>query len=460
MRGALVAVCVLAAAGCGAEEEGAAGIEGPGSAPFVRPDTPGNELLFRFDPSDVVESHGSPGGSFVVHFTRQGPNAVPSADAEGDGVPDFVQEVEAIYDEVLAVYTGEMGFRAPVSDEGVADNGGDGRFDVYLIDFGGIADGAFQLDTDGCAAGNGEVCAGYMVQENDYAGYGYPSVTIANRILGSHELFHAVQAAYDTGQGSVFGEGTAVWATERFDGSLEDFEWLIDGYLATPERALDVPPPGPVSPFSYGAAIYFQFLEERYGEGSVEALWRRAENGAFGVEDPVWFEELGPLIVERGGVSFAESFVEFATWNLFTGGFADATRSYAGGDGYARVAIEAAAAPFSLRLRSFHASAQYYRAPRDGRAEMTAALVPTADVADDLEGLTLLLVPEQGGAYGEVTRVGDPAAGEERVDTSGAEALVVVVVNGRQGGDSRRPTLCIGSPEEVAACAADAGGAG
>lgn len=466
MRRALAAAALigpLAAAGCGGEGEGAAAIAGPGVVTLVRPDTPGNDLLFRFEPGDVVETHGSPGGSFLVHFTRQGINAVPDADADADGVPDFVQEVEAIYDEVLAVYTGDLGFRAPASDEDITHNGGDGRFDVYLLDFGGSADGAFQIDADSCSAQNPEVCAGYMVQENDYAGYGYPSITEANRILGSHELFHAVQAAYDAAQGAVFGEGTAVWATETFDPSLGDFERLIDGYLTTPDRALDVPPPGPVSPFSYGSAIYFHYLEERHGQGMVRTLWERSENGAEGVEDPVWFDQLDPLHAERSGTTFAESFVEFATWNLFTGAFADPARSYADGAAYARVTLEDAPAPFSLRLRSFHASAQYYRAPRDGRAEMTAALVPTPDVPDDLDGLTLLLVPEQGGAYGEITRVADPTAGEERVDTSdasGTDALVVVVVNGRQGGDSRRPTLCIGSPDEVAACVASASSSG
>src|SRR5690606_23918477 len=103
--------------------------------------------LFRFDPADVVESHPSPGGSFRVHYTRSGAHAVPPLDEAGElGVPDHVELVAAIYDEVLEAYVGRLGFRAPLSDESLADNGGDGRFDVYLLDFGSSADGAFRTD--------------------------------------------------------------------------------------------------------------------------------------------------------------------------------------------------------------------------------------------------------------------------------------------------------------------------
>jgi hypothetical protein len=118
-----------------------------------------------------VETHGSASGHFLVHFTKAGTHAVPPADVDASGVPDFVEEVATVYDEVYQRYHVDLGFRTPVSDEGIPiDNGGDGRFDVYLVDFAGVGDGVFR--TDGCGAENPEVCAGYMVQENDYAGYG------------------------------------------------------------------------------------------------------------------------------------------------------------------------------------------------------------------------------------------------------------------------------------------------
>jgi hypothetical protein len=196
--------------------------------------------------------------------------------------------------------------------------------------------------------------------------------------------------------------------------------------------------------------------------GSPSASARPSWSGGSGNADPLWFTELAPLLAARAQTTFADAFVEFATWNLFTGSFADPARSYAASARYGRVKIEGAAAPYSAKLRIFYASAEYYRVPPGGRAAMTAALAAPSGAPEAIEGLTLLVVPEQGGAYGEVTRVSDLASGVEAVDTSAADALVVVVVNGLQEGESRQPTLCIGTAAEVAACrqAAEAGAGG
>lgn len=452
--GCAAAMLTAVLAGCGADDTAAPPLDGPAAAPLDRPDSRGTGLQFRFDPDDVVETFASASGSFLVHFAREGRCAVPAADDDATGVPDFVEEVAAVYDEVIAHYRDVLGFRPPRSDEDLPDNGGDGRFDVYLVDFAGVGDGVFRVDA--CAEDAGDRCAGFMTQENDYSGYGYPSTLTANRILGSHELFHAVQAAYDHGQDTLITEGTAVWATESFDPSLKDFEGFVDGYLANTDRSLDVPFTGPVDPFSYGSALFFQFLEERFGDGTVRALWERLEDGALGEADPVWFEQLDPLLSSQAQTTFAEAFVEFAAWNLLTGSAADPGRSYAAGSGYRGLAPEEVAAPYADGLRVFHASAQYFSVPPGGRATMTAALAAPADDPAQLSGLALLLAARRGRVYGEVVRAGDVTSGEALVDTAGADDLAVIVVNGLQEGESRKPTLCIGTPDEVAACRADA----
>ncbi|WP_437544044.1 MXAN_6640 family putative metalloprotease [Sorangium sp. So ce367] len=454
----LAASLAPALAGCGADDTAAAPLDGPAAAPLDRPDSRGTSLQFRFDPDDVVETFASASGSFLVHFAREGRCAVPAEDDDATGVPDFVEEVAAVYDEVITHYRDVLGFRPPRSDEDLPDNGGDGRFDVYLVDFAGVGDGVFRVDA--CAEDAGDRCAGFMTQENDYSGYGYPSTLTANRILGSHELFHAVQAGYDHGQDTLITEGTAVWATESFDPSLKDFEGFVDGYLANTDRSLDVPFTGPVDPFSYGSALFFQFLEERFGDGTVRALWERLEDGANGEADPVWFEQLDPLLSSRAQTTFAEAFVEFAAWNLLTGSAADPGRSYAAGSGYRGLAPEEVVAPYADGLRAFHASAQYFSVSPAGRATMTAALAAPADDPAELSGLALLLAARRGRVYGEVVRAGDVASGAPLVDTAGADDLAVIVVNGLQEGESRRPTLCIGAPDEVAACRAAAEGTG
>ncbi len=434
------------------------GVEGPGVAgPLVRPDTPGNNLQFNFDAGDVVETFVSTDGNFTIHFSRAGDNAVDDEDDDLSGVPDFVENVAGAYAEVLAHYT-SLGLRVPESDADIPDNGGDGTFDVYLVDFAGIGDGAFRQDS--CLASNGERCIGFMTQENDFVGYGYPSITIANRILASHEFFHAVQASYDANQGSVFAEGSAVWATESFDPTLNDFEYFSDGFLDNPDRPLDEPLPGPVDPFSYGAGVFFQFLAERYGADTIRVLFERCENGANGNDDPQWITELDGAIGEVGDATFAEAMVDLAQWNFRTDDFADPELSYANGDAYPRVKIESVEAPFSDdSIRVYHASTQYRAMAPGPRTQMTAALV-SADAAE-LEGLRLILATETASAA-ETLLVEDATAGTETLDVGNADRFVAIVVSTNTGGDSKKPGLCVGNAEEVSECKAALldGGAG
>jgi hypothetical protein len=442
----LVAACALwgvAPLACGEASPRAGGH----LAPFVtelRPDNPASTDLFRFEAGDLVEHLDSPAGTFRVHYTRAGVNAVPAADADTDGLPDFVTDVAEVYDAVLDFYVDTQGFRAPLADTPVADNGGSGSFDVYLLDFAGMGDGAFRVDR--CLADNPDQCIGYMVQENDFAGYGYRSTHLANTLLSSHELFHGVQAAYDSNQGGAFAEGTATWASETFAPELEDFEHAIHAYLAAPDRPLD-------RADDYGTAIFFQFLSERFEPGLVRTLTESTANGANGVADPYWLTEMPSVLAREVGAAWPSVFIDFAEWNLHTGNDADAAHFYAAGRDYASVAVEAVPLPFADAEPRFpYASVAYVGASPAGRAMVTAAVVPLAgeeDVADLHLGL---VVRRADGELAPLVQLADLEAGTETVDTAGAQRVILLVVNTATSGSGRRPGLCFGTPEEVAAC--------
>jgi hypothetical protein len=431
-------------------------------AEALRPTDTDSPLMYRYLPADVVESYAVDGGDFRIHFTRAGVNAVPSADRNDSGVPDFVEQVSSVYESVGDAYHRVLAFRRPLSDATVTPNGGDARFDVYLLDFNLSADGAFRVDSCPVA----EKCIGYVVQENDFQGYGYPSVTEATRILGSHEYFHAVQAAYDTGQDVVVTEGTAVWATETFDPSSGDFEAFIHGYLDRPDRSLDSPPPGPVPSFAYGSAIFFKFLSERFGDASIRKLWEHLENGQGDPSEPAnqanptWLIQLDALLRRDYQSSFAQAFREFATWNLYLGTAADPTKSYANGAAYPQPALIDVPVPTNRpALRVYYASTQYFRVASNGRTSMTAALVDDPATSDsEVEGMALALVSRKAGrnvGFAAPVDVQAPTA-SEAVDTSGGAELIIAVVNTAREGNgailSRRPSLCAGTLDEVNAC--------
>ena len=251
----------------------------------LRPDMPvAGEVGPAYYPGDEVEHLDSP--AFRVHFTRAGRHAVPAGDRDRDGIPDYVQDVADEYEAVRAYYRDDLGFLEPLSDarapRAEGGDGGDSRFDVYLVDFGTSSDGAFRAQT--CEPGAAHRCSGYMLQENDFDGRNYPSLDLATRILASHEYFHAVQAAYRSDAGAVLGEGTAVWASEAYDPSLDDFEGFASGYLARTERSLTTEPTGPVDAFTYGSALFFQFLSERHEPAIIRELWQAL------ADQPTWPE--------------------------------------------------------------------------------------------------------------------------------------------------------------------------
>ncbi|MCE9670659.1 hypothetical protein LY474_22895 [Myxococcus stipitatus] len=431
-----------------------------------RPTSPTSPIP-RYDPGDVVESVVSPEGHFRVHFTRVGANAVPAADVDGDGVPDAVEVVARAYDRVEDFYT-QLGFRRPVEDAAVAgDNGGDGLFDVYLVDFGGRADGAFRLDA--CEP-DGTRCAGHMVQENDFAGYGYASYEEAVDILASHELFHAVQAAYRPGLGGVVSEGTAVWASERFNPELDDLEHFAVSYFNRPDRTLVLDADSPAATFSYGAGVFFLFLAERFGDAALVSLWEESLRAP----EARWPLLLDTVLRQRGA-DFDTAFAEFTRWNFYTGARAKAGEGYTGAGGLAQPLTSARALPTQEpEVRVTAASTRYFEV--DGGAEaVLARYEPNA--GEDLTKLHLLVAAVTDTAVLHVAHAEDSNSLTATVDARGATRVIVAVVDGRHEGVGRYGRLCItadakgepcvqGSPEQPeppgddGGCAAAPGGPG
>jgi hypothetical protein len=399
----------------------------------ARPDDPGSDL-FTFDVGDEVLSFDSE--HFRAHYALAGTHAVPAGDDDDSGVPDHVEDLLAIYEAVYA-HNVEVGFRVPLSDDGQPDNGGDGRFDVYLVDFARSADGAYRAER--C---EGARCSGYMVQENDFAGYGYPSIAVANTTLASHEYFHAVQAAYDKDQGAVVAEGTAVWASERFDASLRDLEGFAYGYLDNASTPLDSGRGGPVDSFSYGAGIFFEFLSERFNDDVVRVMWEAVADDT--APDADWFTALN-TVLEAEGSSFAAAFTEFSTWTLSTGARAR------DGEGFESAAqmqtrtgtdktLPIAEASFTV----FTSSSRLLAAPTAGRTEIAVGVG-----GDNHDGIHVQLATLN--PAGDIVVLGDVDS-TEAITTTGANQVLVLVVNDRQEGSSARPQLCVGTTDEVNSC--------
>ncbi|MEM1415394.1 MAG: MXAN_6640 family putative metalloprotease [Myxococcota bacterium] len=408
----------------------------------ARPDAPvTGELPPFFDDGDLVERYDAPAGLVRIHYTRAGRHAVASADVDEDGVPDVVALAGATVEEAWQYYTETLGFRAPLDD---MDGGGDGRFDVYLLRFELGADGAFRRE--GCGD---DGCWGYAVLEADFRRRRYPSVEAGLRVVGSHELFHAVQAAYPVTLGVNESEGTATWATESFDGSLGDFEAAVNGYLERPDRSLDQEPTGPIDSFSYGTALFFRFLEEQHPEAPL--VRDLLENpGPAG-----WLTRLDQRLAARDLPSFATSFDTFARWNLSTG-YRAGSEGYGNAGAYPELTVREVELPFEDdAVRVFRASTRYYRAPVPAGAPPLRVELVGDD--DTLEPLTLIAAVEDAASGALRVTTGPGAEGLDLLPRSTDVFAYAAIAHGATEGGSQRPAVCFGVRSDVAECAARLG---
>ena len=455
--GLLAATLICAGCARGEPHDGAIGCE----RRALRPTDADAGDMFRYAAEEIVESLALDGGTVRVHFTRVGPNAL------ADGGDEYPGLVARRYESLLATAEQVWGYPRALSDEGLASSGGDGRFDVYLLDFGGRSDGAFRIDTcldagEGGGAGPASSrCIGYVVQENDFAGYGYPSLDEAVTVLASHEYFHAIQSALDGDQSAPISEGSAVWATERYAAGTGDFERFLPAFLAEPSRPLDLAPAGPASSSIYGTALFFQFLEERHGAEVIRDAWVHCQDGhGYATEpsdqaNPRFLIQLDAALRERDA-GFAQAFTDFALWNLLLGPGAVPDAGYREAAGYPVQAVEDRDLPVEEpALRVYYASVRALRVGLGDRRRLEVALGGEGGLGAAPEEVRAVLAfrAADGRTLGQSALA---AAGGVSEVPAGATHAVVALVNGARSPRgpviASRPSVCLGSEVEVAAC--------
>lgn len=396
---------------------------------WARP-TDGTDL-FSFDDTDEIQSFDSADGAVRVWYSASGPNLVRSGDDDADGVPDFVQMVAEITGEVLLFYP-THGFRSPLPD---GTKGGTAAMDVYLVDFGGNADGAFNPES---CTGTPRQCSGYFVMENDFAGYGYSDLDTATRVLTSHELFHAVQAAYDADLPNWFSEGTAVWAEQLFDPGSEDFVRFCDAYLDDTGRSLDEPPAAPVPTFAYATALWWYYLSIRYDDTVIVDLLDAAER------DDEILADMAAIEAERGG-TLADDWATFARWNLATGRRAGSADSFSFASRLGPVKAEDKGETIEDDNRYYPLAATYYELDHPGGPLGFALEAPAPELAFSLHATD---------GAGQVQPALATWDGSENQDLGDLPAGTYWLVgsNPTLAENSTKVLTCLGDAETLAAC--------
>jgi len=376
---------------------------------LARAERPTEGGLWSYDPKDILATHDHPGAGLRIHYSSDGPSVVPLADLDGDGVPDYVTRVADTAAAALALYRDAFALRPPrtEAEHDLGPLGGSEALDIYLVDFGGAADGHFAHD-----ACDPDACAGHLLLENDFAGYSYADDVEAIDTVVSHELFHAVQAAYLVDPPVWFSEGTAVWAERAYRPDSRDFLRLCDAYLADTGRSLHKPPAGPVPAFAYGTALWWDFLIARHGPEFVDALLLAAPA-------PDLPAAVADLLRRRGDDPRA-AWLEFAAWNLATGPRAGARDGHDFAADLAGIVAEQEGPDLADDDRFFPLSARYYRLNHAGGPLWFA-------LAEPAPGLEFTLQAVAGG-------LGDGPVEPARLAWDGADAEPRILADLPPGG--------------------------
>jgi hypothetical protein len=247
---------------------------------------------------------------------------------ENAATADWANTTLSTVDSVYTAETQRLGYRAPLADTTAADNGGDGRLDVYLADI-GDADIFGYCVPDDPAQATSRSASGYCVLDNDFASaqYGTAHTALQNlQVTSAHEIFHAVQFAYDWTEDLWLMEGTAAWVEdELFDAIDDNRRYLAVSPLAASDMPLDF---ASEQWDGYGAWAFWRFLSEWMApRGAVEdptvvrQVWDAAAGSAYSTS------ALGHVLASRG-TTLAEALTVFGIWNRNPGRFYAEGRAY------------------------------------------------------------------------------------------------------------------------------------
>jgi len=299
------------------------------ACPCQRPTDPGGFNGYDYGAAPVQFHDGQ---SVRVWYVTTGPHAVNPASTQADMTPDNVVTATTVGDAALASYA-QLGFTAPISDQGTTGCcGGDPKLDIYLMHFNANADG--DSSAEGCqTVGKARKCWSFgMVEAKLENGYG--TFALGAHIVIAHELFHAVQDAYDEGLDRFWAEGTAQWAAKTIYPTETDLETNLPAFFSNAGQSIDTSG-GVVAGYLYGSAIWPVFLTEHVDPNAVRGAFQ--QEAMLGAPSMAAIDASLPAF----NSSLADAYPTFVAWNAGTG-----TRAGMGGYANASTYPEATLTPF------------------------------------------------------------------------------------------------------------------
>ena len=242
---------------------------------------------------------------FCIHYVTSSADAPNLTDANGNGIPDYVEQVDAVAEQVYATENGTMGWRPPKPD-GI--RGGDSRTDIYLVQLSGQLFGYSAPDL----GQKGRSQYAYLVLDNDYSPSEFPHTLPLNdlEVTLAHEYNHVLQFAYDVNQDLWFYEASAVWMEDHVYPDINDYlryvgRWDKRSKLPITVNNIKI----------YGSGVWNHWLAGRFGDAIIRNIWERAAAAKpSGFSIGVYNRAItrATRVTRGGGQDFAHEFARFA----------------------------------------------------------------------------------------------------------------------------------------------------
>ncbi len=286
-------------------------------------------LLSKMVTRPVLPYHAiSPGGRFRIHYALTGSDAVSGVDADGNGVPDYVDTAGNSLEYAYHVEVEELGFKAPPSD----DTDGS-EWDIYLEN---IANSYGSTMPDKPIGFNPDVYTSYMELDNDYTSTDTRGLD-GLRVSIAHEFFHMIQLGYNArSDGNLdftdlfLWEAACTWMEDVVYDGINDYYYYLGDFFTTDNMRFDTSD----GMREYGLCLWFHFLEKQLGTRSFAlSIW----NQLYDVEAI----EANDRVLRGFGTTFSDALGLFYAWNYRTGSRADTVHFYPEGAAYPEITPDA-----------------------------------------------------------------------------------------------------------------------
>lgn len=335
-------------------------------------------------PEGLPGNYISAGGRFKIHYAPDGVDAVPGQDENGNGVPDYVEQVAIAFEFSYAREVGDLGYRPP------PDDGIDGsEYDVYIQ---ALADGFYGLTTlENSVPGTvrNDVTS-FIKIDNDFQNGQSTHGLAGAQVTAAHEFFHAIQLGYRTAlvpNDFFYYELCSSWMEDVVYDDINDYYFNVPLYfqrIDSPFNRFEL-----TSLTNYGAAVWNHMLVEKYGNPDmIRQTWE------FMQTDMPILESIDKSL-ESLGSTFRREFTALASWNYFTAGRADPASYYEEGAAFPEVklALDALLRDNVTVVDSMLSlSDRYYRFTTE-----TAGRYLLSTTADNVNNLEFVVIREASG---------------------------------------------------------------